>query len=743
MRLLRLREGWSTALFLLGAILAAGGTLVATRWGEGLDVVLWAGAGGLAAGLLLGWSVFGGRICHLFSTIYGLAWVGFLLGRDLPEALTWGERITALAARFFHWAGQAVTGGVGGDALIFILLLGGLFWILGYNAGWNTYRRMRVWRAVLPPGIVALISVYYYVGPAPLMRYLVLYLFFGLLYIARAHVCEREEAWRREQVAYSPGLRLSFVQAGLVLVLVVLTLAWTLPGAAAVPRLAATWHQVSDPWRLVREEWQRLFSDLRGGAVSVVEPFGSSLVLGGPRDLQDAIVMDIAAPREGRYYWRGTVYSSYEGARWKALEQERILLIPGQQPPGTAHDALRHPVTQTVTSYVPGRHLLVGASQPVAVDWEAEAYVDLTEGAPLEFIRISSILPLEAGDRYLVTSLVSKADATSLRQAGSDYPEWVRQYLQLPAMPDRVRRLAEEVTAGAESPYDQAVALEQYLRDHIAYDLTPPEFPAGRDYVDFLLFASKRGYCSGYATAMAVMARSLGIPARVAVGYAAGEYDAERGVFRVREVHSHSWPEIYFPGYGWIEFEPTASESPLIRPEGAEGEEAEYNVPPGLGRLDFLEEERWRGPPELDEALEDWHVEPLTARRGPLVWPWAVGLTLVVLAAGGWWAMENWGLRGLPAVERAYARLLRFGRWLGRPLRVSDTPFEWVRDVGGLVPEVREPAGRIVDLYVRARFARGDPAAPEAQAAWEQARFALWRGWLRLIVSRLRRRGGS
>jgi hypothetical protein len=122
------------------------------------------------------------------------------------------------------------------------------------------------------------------------------------------------------------------------------------------------------------------------------------------------------------------------------------------------------------------------------------------------------------------------------------------------------------------------------------------------------------------------------------------------------------------------------------------------------------------------------------------VWSLAVGFTLIAVVVGGWWAAENWGLHRLPAVEQAYARLLRFGRWLGRPLRVSDTPFEWVRQVSTVVPDAQEPMGRIVDLYVHARFARGTPADPQAKTAWKQARPALWRNWLRRLVplSRLR-----
>ena len=144
----RLREGWLTALLLTGALLVAGKALVTAGWTDGLAVVPWAGLGGLVAGLFLARSTFHAPTCHLMSAFYGLTWIGFLLGRQLSSALTWRERIIELAARFIYWLYQAITGGTGRDALIFVMLLSGLFWLLGYNAAWNTYRRMRIWRAI-------------------------------------------------------------------------------------------------------------------------------------------------------------------------------------------------------------------------------------------------------------------------------------------------------------------------------------------------------------------------------------------------------------------------------------------------------------------------------------------------------------------------------------------------------------------------------------------------------------------
>ena len=728
-------------LLLSGAVLAAGWALVATDWTDGLDLVLWAGLGGVVAGLLLGWSVFPSLASHLASAIYGLAWVGFLLCRRLPEGLTAGERIRQLVVHLVYWFQQAVTGGEGRDTLIFVMLLGGLFWILGYNAAWNTYRRLRVWRAIIPLGVITLVGVYYYVGPAQLTVYLALYLFFALLYLARSHVIEREQVWRQHQVSYSPDLRFSALQAGLAATLVALALAWGLPSASAVPRVAATWRRLSKPWRTVQDEWQRLFSTLRGSPVmGVLEPFGPSMPIGGPRELPEILLMDVAAPREGRYYWRGAVYTRYAGDRWDALETESILLIPGREPPGIEQTALRRAVLQTITSYAPGRHMLVGASQWARVDREAEAYINLSGDAPLEFMRVASIMPLQAGAQYTVLSYVSDADATSLRQASTDYPEWVRErYLQLPStLPDQVRLLAEHITAGASTPYDKALSLEQYLRQNIDYDLNAPDVPEGRDYVEYLLFDSRRGYCNHYASAMAVLARSVGLPTRVVAGYSQGEYDPERNVFRVRGTNAHTWPEIYFPEYGWIEFEPTVSEEPYVRPELEEAL-AEEELPRGAGQ-DMSEMEEEFDPAEFARG-SDWQITSLEAKRKLLVWPWIAGLALVTAVGSGWWVMENVGFHGLLPAERAYARLLRLGHWLGRPLRAADTPSEWADDVSRMAPEAREPIEGVIDLFLRARFARADIAAPVAKAAWQRARSALCLGWLHNIFPLHRGRG--
>jgi hypothetical protein len=218
----------------------------------------------------------------------------------------------------------------------------------------------------------------------------------------------------------------------------------------------------------------------------------------------------------------------------------------------------------------------------------------------------------------------------------------------------------------------------------------------------------------------------------VVAGYSQGEYDPERGTFRVRGANAHTWPEIYFPEYGWIEFEPTVSEEPYVRPEREEAPDDEDPVPHDAGqRISEMEEDF--DPAEFARE-SDWQITSLNAKRKLPVWPWIVGLALVAAVGSGWWAIENVGFRGLLPVERAYARLLRLGHWLGYPLRVADTPSEWARYVSRIVPEAREPIERLVDLFLQARFAHADIAAPMAKAAWQRARAALCLGWLSSIL---------
>jgi hypothetical protein len=286
------------------------------------------------------------------------------------------------------------------------------------------------------------------------------------------------------------------------------------------------------------------------------------------------------------------------------------------------------------------------------------------------------------------------------------------------------------------------LALETYLRS-FPYDLQVARPPEGRDVVDYFLFDLQRGYCDYFASAMVVMARSVGIPARLAVGYAMGRYDPQREAYVVTEKNGHAWPELYFLGYGWIPFEPTSGLSVLERAEDAQ--EADFS------------------PSVLPSRPErPWWVELQVEAR--LVWLryrwWALaGVGVLLLVAGWWvWGRRPAGLSGEERVALCYASLRGMGPRLGVPLRPCDTPAEFAAAVErGLVhrrPHVAwlETAMRrdvelaldeislLTRVYERVSYAPSPPDPALMRRVWQgghHLRQRLWRLWaLSVLPSR-------
>lgn len=161
---------------------------------------------------------------------------------------------------------------------------------------------------------------------------------------------------------------------------------------------------------------------------------------------------------------------------------------------------------------------------------------------------------------YTLQVEVPTWDAEALRRDYAPVPEEISAaYLQLPdQLPERVSRLAASVVVGFTDAYDRVKAIESFLRQNYAYSLNSSEPAEGEDFVEHFLFTQKSGYCNHFSTAMTVMLRSIGIPARWVKGFAPGERDlADSSVYTVRNSDAHAWVEVYFPSYGWFAFEPT------------------------------------------------------------------------------------------------------------------------------------------------------------------------------------------
>jgi hypothetical protein len=283
------------------------------------------------------------------------------------------------------------------------------------------------------------------------------------------------------------------------------------------------------------------------------------------------------------------------------------------------------------------------------------------------------------------------------------------------------------------------LAIQSYLRGPsltYSHDIDAP--PRGRDGVDYFLFDSKAGYSAYFASAMAVMLRTVGVPARLAVGYAPGEYDPEVGRILVRDSDSHGWVQVYFPRYGWIDFEPTATFPVPSRLLNA-GAEPDIETPELIDDLDE-EDESELDPLELATGLEATDVPLELDRLGGtrrLLGPALIGLgalaLIVALLSIAWSGV----LAGAASVEKLYSRLSRMGRLAGVKLKPSQTPIEYAGAIEGVLPEAGPDSRRIAWTFSSQRYGRKDPTdedQEQANDAWKRIRGGiLSRAFARLL----------
>ncbi len=749
---LKLRENALDLMLLAGMLLSAAGSFIPVRWTWGLEVLVWTTTGGLLAGYLLARSAFSSRLAHAFNLVYGVIGTALTVSTRLPDELSLRLKVLEMALRIWHWLEIAWRGkGRSSDSLVFVLELAFLSWWISYIAAWFAFRRRQVWGILIPSALLFFWNLYY--SSLPLVGYRFVYLLCSLLLVAHLTLRRRQERWQREGVSFSPELGLDVLRYGMSFAVCIMVLAWLVPPFTDSRSGALIeWLPAEKVGVKIQQEWQRLFAALESPRSGPGEPFGLELSLPDPIRTRSGMVLTVQAPL-GRYYWRAVVYDEYTGHGWRDTDTGLALLNPYANPyalPGEAPEyVMRQEITQTVTTHLPGTTLLFAAAQPLRMSLPAKVYyssmedVSRSEGGTHAPSLWQGHRPLRAGDSYTAVSSLSIASEEDLRGAGSDYPSWVRgRYLQLPEnLPTRVISLAHSLAAPATSSYDRVSLLEQYLRA-IPYNEWVAASPADSDDVDYFLFERREGYCTHYASALVVMARALGIPARLAAGYSSGEYNTEEGTFAVSRSNGHAWPEVFFPEYGWVEFEPTAVESVIVRPRPlvVEGEESE--APSGEeSPVDQLD--------GLSGYLED---ELADSGRGPIMGPvinrdWrglmrALGIAVLVgvMAVGGWGATRWWvGSHFTPAAW-AYVRLATCGRWLSCPLSVGQTPHQYGQELARAVPEGQASIQHLVGLYVAERFGQRRTEAEEVEEVWRGLRPLLLKNWIhqRWVASHLR-----
>ena len=425
----------------------------------------------------------------------------------------------------------------------------------------------------------------------------------------------------------------------------------------------------------------------------------------------NAVVMHIQIDGDphGRYalHWRGVALANFDGRNWSNPREQYVL---PRQPDGSFavplfsqgveqaalertqaarggwnrlihYRVLMEPIGTNVFFLAPWVRRVSGTYRAVQIDRGGAVY-DLDIERPVSL--------------YEADSDISTPSPQQLREAGHELTPFFSPYLQLPGLDPRIPRLAAQISGSASNSYDKAVALEHYLKTHYGYTLQLPRSPVADPLANFL-FERKQGHCEYFASSMAVMLRTLRIPSRVVNGFISDEFNDVTGNYVVRARNAHAWVEAYFPGYGWVTFDPT--------PDSATGS------PQGWGRVMLY----------LDAASSFWRewVISYDSSHQSVLGQSVLSGTRNSLERARMWARIR------------YARMLNWARKSQRS--VEHAPKRWFGGSGAvlLLLLLLANAGRIARM-IRTRRLQAHPerSPDEAAAMWYErmARYLARRG---------------
>lgn len=746
-------ESWVTLTLILLVQLPVVGSLQSSNWVSEMPSLMAPAAIGLAAAWMLSHTRLPGGLSALAGVAVGVVAVVGLVMHTMelvdPTATGLLDRWAEFRLRVLEWSRALLDGGISADPLPFVVLLVATVYGVGFISTWSVVRWRNPWLALIPGGIVLLTNISFLPGQ-PSFSF-ILFLLAAILLVTRLTFLRSLSHWRRRGMHAQEGMSVEVLVVGALAGAVLVFAAWMIPTANHWGPVADVWGRAFAPVQERVDRLGQLFVGVGSKKPIPVHAMGGVLPFQGAVNLDRDVLFQVIAPEEMNI--RGAVYNEYTGAGWR-LSSAAAVPVQGSQieeaEVGTTASvaAIRETVRLDVTvlhDSAPSG-VLLSAGDPLAADLDSDLVVDRT-GNGLQ-MRVDAAVQTE--ETYSTVGTRSIASAETLGAAGQEYPaDIVAGYLPLPAsMPRDVQDLTLQVVAGAANPYEAARLVENYLRQNYTFSLDVDAPPPGRDAVAHFLFESQTGYFDLFASSMATMLRSVGIPTRVAVGFALDDADLDPATkaYSVTEESAWSWPEVYFPRLGWVEFNPSPTRAILARP----GDDSAARA--AAGGLSGLEDEF------LDDFLFEELDEPSTiavdlaaaggadggfgALLARIVGWTLIGATFVLLSVLGvrfWWERM---FRRLDPASKRWAKVQWWAAAAGLQTEDDLTPGEAAAALGRRLGE----PGALANLgrsYTRARYAGPRAAAETAgeSAALDRDYQSVRRVLVRLAIRRVTRLG--
>lgn len=762
-------EGWMVLALLAVGLYSVVFSIVAVNWVDNSSLLLYMPVYGLLVGLIIAKIPrFPQSILHLAACLIG-HWVAVWLTSAMAFHIPWIQVLAALRAAL---SGQAAIMGANTGKIIFFFYLSFLCFFLGHFGCWLIYRAHLPWLVALVYCSIMLVNLNYVRRE---MDFLAIVLLGSmLLLIARMSLMTQIAQWRKE------GLRsdqhwLGTIMSRCMLVASVITVL-TLFCASFLPVLAqpqngqAFWSNMEVAWndllsarlsfqdlnnviRSLNQSSRNFFSDQLTIADSVHLPTGEVLTYNDESINGQAV-------QSQPHYLESLTYNIFDGHSWRSSLTTSHSYAAEEPLPINLHDS---DVTGLVTVSIlqtpqETKYYIFGPEQPFSFSVPTQVYTDGTIGA------WAQQTPLFSGEKYTIAFSAPPMDPMMLSQmplpsnnpaVWNADPYFAQQkaiYLQVPSdLSPNVEQIAHKWTKGANNAYEAMKQLETHFNDTsvFTYSLENQPIPPEKDVVDWLL-QTRQGYCTYYASAMAIMGRQLGIPTRVVSGFSQGHFDPQRNKWIVDGSDAHSWVQAYLPNVGWVSFDPTPTFAPNASPS-ASAQPTPSPIPTPSPTLQATPTQHPKVTPmatahvpSINNSSVHKAVQNHNQGQDQAI---LIGITIgaivlallfcLALAVRYWWHRFSMSSR---VVSVLFWRFCQIASWIGLGPKAWQTPYEYSLMLARQFPEQAAPFSRLTKLFVRERWGVPQPTPrklelTDATSLWLAMRSLVLSHFARLLSS--------
>ncbi len=550
---------------LIVMLLLASYSLEDTLWVTDLNRVTILALMGVVVGFALGQSQFNARTSFWLGFIFSvelLTWQIVFIGAN---NLSWMERTNYFFIRVSAAISQISMNQPLQDGILFFISMTFLFWFLGLFSGYTFSRYGKPWFTLFIVGCTIFIIQLF--QPVVLHNNFLtaIYVFLFLLLVTRMKYLSSHLEWERQNIAEDKDTFSIINRVSFILVTLFILIAWNTPYLIKAAT-SGTKEQLElrDRFKGVWVVAENFFAPLKHKQIFQSGFLSDTLTLTTGRSTKEDILFVVSTPGlnfyQNRYYWQGRYYDKYISGLWQnsGYSEEKTLANQIINSSEKNESELGRFLVQVFSR----QYSIYFPQIPISINRDTNILISNNE----EQREVITILPgrvLEQGENYEINAALVNLTLDVLLSAGYTFPEWVSdEYLQLPeSISPRIRDLSISITQDKYNTYEKIQAITEYLRENLSYADKISDLPLDNsDPVEWFLFTEKRGFCTYFASAEVLLLRSIGIPARIVVGYAQGESFDSGKKYKVSDKDNHAWPEVFFSGIGWVAFEPTPSQ---------------------------------------------------------------------------------------------------------------------------------------------------------------------------------------